>query len=55
MDEKYKVMNVACSDSEEEDDGGTVVFRLVSLYLLSLYKICFVLKSIDLQCHRGTQ
>lgn len=27
MDEKYKVMDVACSDSEEEDDGGAVVFR----------------------------
>jgi len=27
MDEKYKVMNVSCSDSEEEDDGGAVVFR----------------------------
>lgn len=27
MDQKYKVMDVACSDSEEEDDGGAVVFR----------------------------
>jgi len=27
MDEKYKIMNVSCSDSEEEDDGGAVVFR----------------------------
>lgn len=44
MDEKYKVMDVACSDSEEEDDGGAVVFRLVFLFSLSLYKICFVLK-----------
>lgn len=44
MDEKYKIMDVACSDSEEEDDGGAVVFRLVSLFLLSLYKICFALK-----------
>jgi len=42
MDEKYKVMDVACSDSEEEDEGGAVVFRLVSLSLL-LYKIYFVL------------
>ncbi|XP_011336352.2 WASH complex subunit 2A isoform X1 [Ooceraea biroi] len=28
MDEKYKVMDVACSDSEEEDDGG-VVFSVI--------------------------
>lgn len=27
MDEKYKVMDVACSDSEEEDDGDAIVFR----------------------------
>lgn len=40
MDEKYKVMDVACSDSEEEDEGDAVVFRLVSLLL---YKIYFVL------------
>lgn len=33
MDEKYKVMDVACSDSEEEDDGDAVVFRL-ALFLL---------------------
>lgn len=26
MDEKYKVMDVACSDSEE-DDSGAIVFR----------------------------
>jgi len=38
MDEKYKVMDVACSDSEEEDEGDAVVFRLVSLSL-SLYII----------------
>ncbi|XP_011685940.1 PREDICTED: WASH complex subunit FAM21 isoform X2 [Wasmannia auropunctata] len=30
MDEKYKVMDVACSDSEEEDDeGGAVVFSVI--------------------------
>lgn len=34
MDEKYKVMDVACSDSEEEDEGDAVVFRLVFLSLL---------------------
>lgn len=30
MDEKYKVMDVACSDSEEEDEGG-VVFRYITM------------------------
>lgn len=44
MDEKYKVMDVACSDSEEEDEGDAVVFRLASLFLSLLYKIYFVLK-----------
>lgn len=34
MDEKYKVMDVACSDSEEEDEDGAVVFRLVALSLI---------------------
>ncbi|XP_018314289.1 no child left behind [Mycetomoellerius zeteki] len=29
MDEKYKVMDVACSDSEEEDEGGAVVFSVI--------------------------
>lgn len=27
MDEKYKVMDVACSDSEEEEEGDEVVVR----------------------------
>ncbi|XP_011869765.1 PREDICTED: WASH complex subunit FAM21 isoform X2 [Vollenhovia emeryi] len=29
MDEKYKVMDVACSDSEEEDEDGAVVFSVI--------------------------
>ncbi|XP_011263923.2 WASH complex subunit 2 isoform X2 [Camponotus floridanus] len=29
MDEKYKVMDVACSDSEEEDEGGAVMFSVI--------------------------
>ncbi|XP_018344675.1 PREDICTED: WASH complex subunit FAM21-like isoform X2 [Trachymyrmex septentrionalis] len=29
MDEKYKIMDVACSDSEEEDEGGAVVFSVI--------------------------
>ncbi|XP_025989573.1 WASH complex subunit 2 [Solenopsis invicta] len=29
MDEKYKVMDVACSDSEEEDEGDAVVFSVI--------------------------
>ncbi|KAL6431123.1 hypothetical protein ACFW04_007095 [Cataglyphis niger] len=29
MDEKYKVMDVACSDSEEEDEGTAVVFSVI--------------------------
>lgn len=40
MDEKYKVMDVACSDSEEEEEGDAVVFRLVFLVVfLSPYTI----------------
>lgn len=45
MDEKYKVMDVACSDSEEEDDGGAVVFRLAPLLLLRHTKfVSYVIK-----------
>ncbi|XP_070158447.1 no child left behind isoform X3 [Polyergus mexicanus] len=29
MDEKYKVMDVACSDSEEEDEASAVVFSVI--------------------------
>lgn len=43
MDEKYKVMDVACSDSEEEDEGDAVVFRLAFLSLSLLDKIYFML------------
>jgi len=54
MDEKYKVMDVACSDSEEEDEGDAVVFRLVSLSS-SLYIIFVLCYSVCLQCHCETQ
>lgn len=47
MDEKYKVMDVACSDSEEEDEGSAVVFRYIIVYHYFhyyVYKISFILK-----------
>lgn len=47
MDEKYKVMDVACSDSEEEDEGGAVVFRYITgccYFHCHIYEISFILK-----------
>lgn len=35
MDEKYKMMDVACSDSED-DDGGAIVVRLVVIYIVAI-------------------
>lgn len=40
MDEKYKMMDVACSDSEEDDDGEVVV-RLVLLFIVAAVKYNF--------------